>query len=104
VNECRHTSTCGETVADSDSENERHYSTSNGNNEGLFPLVIDAEKNCEPLRPGDVIIYSHPLYVAGSKEGFRRTQFLKTDPTAACGNLLYLDNGEFLQPDTLLGV
>lgn len=48
----------------------------------------------EPLRPGDVIFYCHPAFVAGSKQGLRVTQILQTDPAAEFP--LDLDNGDFL--------
>ena len=52
----------------------------------------------EPLRPGDVICYSNPLFGAGSKQGRRVTQILQTDPESEFP--LDLDNGEYLLPET----
>jgi hypothetical protein len=54
----------------------------------------DSEKYTEPLRPGDVIVYSHPLYVAGSVHALRETRVIGTDPTQPI--ILTLSNGEFL--------
>jgi hypothetical protein len=51
----------------------------------------------EPLRPGDVIVYNHPISVAG-KESIRVTQVLATDPGLAIP--LSLANGEFPPADT----
>ena len=64
----------------------------------LQALEIDDEKNLEPLRPGDVIVYNHPVFVAVSKESIRVTQVLSTEPDV--GMPLSLCNGEFLPVDT----
>ena len=59
----------------------------------------------EPLRPGDVIAYTHPLYVAGHRDGLRVALILGTRPTGRHGHnsdhvALTLDNGEILPGDT----
>jgi hypothetical protein len=54
----------------------------------------------EPLRPGDVIQYSNPIFVAGTAHALRVTQVIATDPT--CDIPLQLQNGEILPPDCLV--
>jgi hypothetical protein len=71
-------------------------------NLGLFDDAVLAlelsDRKKEPLRPGDVILYNHPVFVAGSKESIRVTQVLSTDPDQRMP--LSLANGEFLPADT----
>ena len=55
-------------------------------------------KRKEPLRPGDVILYHHPMFVAGTRQSLRVTQVVRTDPNHHIP--LELDNGEILPPDT----
>ena len=58
-----------------------------------------SNKRKEPLRPGDVILYHNPMFVAGTRQSLRVTQVVKTDPTQR--NIpLELDNGEILPSDT----
>jgi hypothetical protein len=56
------------------------------------------DKKTEPLRPGDVIFYNNPVFVAGSRDSVRVTQVMSTDPDV--GMPLSLANGEFLPVDT----
>jgi hypothetical protein len=56
-----------------------------------------SKKKTEPLRPSDVIVYNHPLDVAGNKS-IRVTQVLGTYPDL--GIPLSLANGEFPPVDT----
>lgn len=55
---------------------------------------LSESKHKEPLRPGDVIFYHHPNYVAGCPESKRQTQVLATNPDLDIP--LELDNGEML--------
>lgn len=65
--------------------------------DSVLALELSEKKN-EPLRPGDVILYNNPVFVAGSRESIRVTQVLSTDPDL--GMPLDLANGEFLPADT----
>ncbi|GKY96505.1 hypothetical protein MPSEU_000610100 [Mayamaea pseudoterrestris] len=55
------------------------------------------ESSNEPLRPGDVIQYCSPMYVAGRPEGRCVAQVWNTDPKRQFP--LVLSNGEFLPSD-----
>jgi hypothetical protein len=55
------------------------------------------ENQIEPLRPGDVILYTHPIFKHGDKRGERVTTVLATDPDAT--KMLTLDNDEVLPYD-----
>jgi hypothetical protein len=59
-------------MADSDSENEYPYSTSDSTSEQAFVMLRYEEENFEPLRPGDVILYNEPVSVA-CKDSIRVT-------------------------------
>jgi hypothetical protein len=65
--------------------------------DSVLALELSDKKN-EPLRPGDVILYNNPVFVAGSRESIRVTQVMSTDPDL--GMPLSLANGEFLPADT----
>lgn len=52
----------------------------------------------EPLRPGDVIVYNHPMHVAGTAQARRVAQVWKTTPGAEIP--LELSNGEVIPADT----
>jgi hypothetical protein len=57
-----------------------------------------SHKRKEPLRPGDVIMYYNPIFIAGKVEGLRKAHVLETDPDADFP--LELDNGEYIPKDT----
>jgi hypothetical protein len=79
------------------------YALNLGGNEssdgGCSPDRNHKQKTKEPLRPGDIIEYTSPVFIAGSKQGHRRTAVLNTDPDGGTF-LIGLDNGELLSPDT----
>ena len=52
----------------------------------------------EPMRPGDVIVYNHPLYVAGTAMAYRKTTVIATNPDEEIQ--LELENGDILPGDT----
>ena len=57
------------------------------------------DKPKEPLRPGDVIFYNNPVFVAGAPAARRVSQILQTNPdNHSCP--LELDNAECLPADT----
>jgi len=66
-------------------------------NDAIQALELFGTKK-EPLRPGDIILYTNPLYVCGNRAGLRVTQVLSTDPSLDVP--LELDNGEYLPKDT----
>ena len=71
----------------------------------LEDCVPDKQKPSEkrePIRPGDIIAYYHPLFKHGEKKGFRVTQVLGTTSTPQNGSRLDLDNGDFLPEDTTI--
>lgn len=63
----------------------------------LRRLAKDHRK--EPLRPGDLITYHHPAFVAGHPNGKRLTQVMATHDYEA-DPILELENGEYLPSDT----
>ncbi|CAB9506152.1 expressed unknown protein [Seminavis robusta] len=69
---------------------------------GLSQMLLDpipAKKvQEEPLRPGDIIEYTNPLFVAGSKQGRRVAQVLAVKSRGDF--VLELDNDELLPNDT----
>mmetsp|Transcript_27194 Transcript_27194/g.49148 ORF Transcript_27194/g.49148 Transcript_27194/m.49148 type:complete len:216 (-) Transcript_27194:63-710(-) len=56
------------------------------------------QKSNEPLRPGDVITYTLPIFTAGDARGQRVTTVLSTDPNR--NPMLVLQNGDVLPPET----
>jgi len=52
------------------------------------------ERSNEPIRPGDVIQYYSPIFVAGDSRGLRQATVLAVDPTAEMQ--LTLSNGEYI--------
>ena len=64
----------------------------------LQPLLGTSKANQEPLRPGDVIQYTHPMYVAGNRAGHRVSQIMAIHPHRP-EFVLDLDNGELLPKD-----
>ena len=54
-----------------------------------------SDKIHEPLRPGDVIQYSSPIFRAGDPRGLRTATVISTDPTST-GYMIRLDNTEML--------
>ena len=68
------------------------------NDDDFWNPDLFSDKQTEPLRPGDVIQYTHPIYRAGDKQGQRVTAVLSTDPHAP--HMLVLDNGEVLPNET----
>lgn len=83
---------------DSESEAYTKNTGTTSESEWVEALEIDVRENVEPLRPGDVILYTHPAVVAGSRNSSRVTQILSTDPDL--GMPLSLRNGELLPADT----
>jgi len=64
-------------VADHDLETPYFQSLSfRGSSQMLLGPSAHKHKQQEPLRAGDIIQYTHPMYVAGSKQGLRLTQVL----------------------------
>jgi hypothetical protein len=62
------------------------------------PNCVDlSEKSNEPIRPGDVIQYCSPMFVAGRPEGRRVAQIWNTDPDRDFR--LVLSNNELLPSD-----
>ena len=69
--------------------------------EGASPLqrpLGPTKANQEPLRPGDVIQYWHPIFVAGDPQGHRVTQIMAIHPHRT-DFVLDLDNGDLLPKD-----
>lgn len=54
-----------------------------------------SDKIHEPLRPGDIIQYSTPIFCAGDPRGLRTATVLSTDPSST-GYMIRLDNTEML--------
>lgn len=54
--------------------------------------------NTEPIRPGDVIEYYHPLFIFGDKRGLRTATVISVDPKNR-NSVLTLNNGESLPID-----
>jgi hypothetical protein len=82
---------------------------------GFRNLNRKKTRKTEPLRPGDIITYNHPAFVAGTLQALRVTQVLRTTPRVAsnsqdCSSAddddgyypLVLANGEFLPGETLV--
>jgi len=82
--------------SDSSSSMEVPYTQNLGLPGGIVRRLDDKPK--EPLRPGDVLLYYHPMYVAGARAGLRITQVLEVNPHQDI--CLELDNGEVLPKDT----
>lgn len=59
---------------------------------------MEDENSNEPIRPGDVIEYFSPIYVAGDKRGLRRATILAVRPKEEI--ILVLSNGEVLLHDS----
>lgn len=66
----------------------------------VLTLASLLERQREPLRPGDVIEYTHPIFVNGDKRGRRQATVLSTDPNRR--PMIYLDNGDVLPDDILV--
>ena len=66
-----------------------------------FGEFLSDDKPREPLRPGDVIEYTCPMYVRGDRRGRRITTVVSTDPCSS-GKMLCLQNGDCLPNDTLV--
>ena len=60
-------------------------------------LSSEDETSNEPIRPGDVIEYYSPIFVAGDRRGLRKATVMSVRPKGETP--LILDNGEFL-PNT----
>ncbi|KAL7543744.1 hypothetical protein ACHAXR_013056 [Thalassiosira sp. AJA248-18] len=60
-------------------------------------LETEEEKSNEPIRPGDVIEYYSPIYVAGDARGLRQASVLSVRPNDETP--LVLSNGEVLPND-----
>jgi hypothetical protein len=82
---------------------------------GFRNLNRKKTRKTEPLRPGDIITYNHPAFVAGTLQALRVTQVLRTTPrvtsnSQGCSSAddddgyypLVLANGEFLPGETLV--
>jgi hypothetical protein len=54
-----------------------------------------SDKIHEPLRPGDIIRYTSPIFCAGDPRGLRTATVLSTDPSST-GYMIRLDNTEML--------
>jgi hypothetical protein len=94
------------TDEENDSDLDIPYET--GHEQGQQGAVFraTAQRQREPLRPGDVICYNHPAFVAGTDQAYRRTLVVATTTAATrsssgCAGLhpddaflLTLDNGE----------
>jgi hypothetical protein len=59
---------------------------------------IFTDKQTKPLWPGDIVEYSHLLFVKGDHRGYREATVLSTDPDR--NPVLVLSNGECLPSDT----
>ena len=81
---------------DDDSDLEIPYAESRvAGDPGLLPPLDDySGKRREPLRPGDVVQYTHPVFRAGDKRGQRTATVLSTDPNRT--PVLVLDSGDVL--------
>lgn len=64
-----------------------------------LPPAVFSEKKAEPLRPGDVIQYSSPIYCAGDPRGLRTATVLSTDPESNSYKIR-LSNQEMLPNET----
>ena len=64
-----------------------------------FDMDEEEERSNEPIRPGDVIEYYSPIYVAGDPRGLRQSTVLAVDPKDDSSPLV-LDNGEGLPTNT----
>lgn len=68
--------------------------------DGEFHRQDFSEKKIEPLRPGDVIQYTCPIFVFGDRRGRRQATVLSTDPHRE--PMLVLDTGEFLPENCII--
>ena len=68
--------------------------------DGEFHRQDFSEKKIEPLRPGDVILYTCPIFVSGDRRGRRQATVLSTDPHRE--PMLVLDTGEFLPENCII--
>ena len=62
------------------------------------PSSRKRKKRTEPLRPGDLIEYTCPIFVAGSRQGRRTAIVLSTDPSQKKYPIV-LNNAELLSRD-----
>jgi len=67
--------------------------------EGGFRLQDFSDKKTEPLRPGDIIQYTSPIFVFGDRRGQRIAMVISTDPNRE--PMLVLDSGDVL-PDNII--
>jgi hypothetical protein len=78
---------------------DEHLLSDDDDNDYLDETLFDYdEPSNEPLRPGDVITYTLPIFTAGDARGRRVTTVLSTDPHRH--PVLVLQNGDVLPPDT----
>ena len=84
---------------ENDSDMETPYDENLGL-EGEFRLQDFSDKKMEPLRPGDVIQYTSPIFVAGDRRGRRQATVLSTDPSR--DPMLVLDNGDVLPENIII--
>ena len=59
---------------------------------------ITFDQNCEPMKPGDVLLYYTHLYPAGDERGRREATVIDIDPMGK--PILTLSNSECLLDDT----
>ena len=59
---------------------------------------ITFDQNCEPMKPGDVLLYYTHLYPAGDERGRREATVIDIDPKGK--PILTLSNSECLPDDT----
>jgi hypothetical protein len=98
----------GDAISDDDNgkarmENESDMETPYDENLGLlgeFRLQDFSDKKMEPLRPGDVIQYTSPIFVSGDRRGRRQATVLSTDPNR--DPMLVLDNGDVLPENIII--
>jgi hypothetical protein len=85
---------------DDESDMEIPYTQDLGLPDQVTALKAFTKEECskEPLRPGDVITYNHPAYVAGTRQALRVARVIATNPRIEVP--LELDNGDCLPKDT----
>ena len=85
-------------LLDSDDEREKNRLFFNPTSPERKLNQTNITKKKEPIRPGDIISYYHPIYRWGDVRGKRTAKVLSVDPRRI--PILVLDNGEILPEDT----